>query len=207
MSLLIDFDSTHIIGSLAVDLAPKASRLLELGCGDGDLAVELLKLLPGATWKGFEANPDFAETAASRLEFMGAGVSIVQEDFRGAGLGTGHDLAVSASGIFGLTADEKDRIFTRVHRALATGGAFLFGDAVRPPSAGIAAAYKLLDREELQSRGLPRDAIERAMREEAPGIGGLWSVEEELYRLRKAAFREVDLAWKCWDRAVFAGLK
>ncbi len=199
-------EAAGVIATLAADLAPKARRILELQCGDGSLAARLLKLIPGATWKGYESDPDLAERAAARLEFMGSGVSLVQEDFRSASLGNGFDLAVSASGLLGLSPEEKERILVHVHHALLPGGALLFADAVRPPSAGIAAAYRLLEREELRAQGLSREAVEREIKEEVERKG-LWSVEEELYRLRKAAFREVDLAWKCWDRAVFAGLK
>src|SRR5437867_10216454 len=101
-------EAEGVIATLASDLAPRARRLLELGCGDGSLAVSLLKLLPGAIWKGYESDPELAERAAARLEFMGAGMSIVQEDFRHASFDNNFDLAVCASGFVGLGPEEKE---------------------------------------------------------------------------------------------------
>jgi tRNA (cmo5U34)-methyltransferase len=206
MALWMAAEAATFIAELAAELTPRAQRLLELGCRDGDLALRLLKVFPGGVWKGYERDAELAEQAAARLELMGSGMSIVQEDFRQASLGTGFDLAVSAWGLLGLAPEERERVLHKVHGALASGGAFIFSDAVRPPSAGIAAAYRARERKDLASEGLARDVIERQMEADSR-LAGLCSVEEEMYRLRKAAFREVDLAWRCWDRAVFAALK
>ncbi len=118
---------------------PRASRVLDLGCGSGAWIVELLARRPDLTAVGVDTHlhPDRVERAAAR----GVGDRITWHEGDAAQWwdgGHGAVLCVGASHAFGGPAEMLDAVATHV----APGGRALVGDGFweRPPSDAAQAA-------------------------------------------------------------------
>nr|WP_272877284.1 class I SAM-dependent methyltransferase [Neoroseomonas eburnea] len=103
----------------------RGRRILDLGCGDGDFAIELARR--GADVTGIDASPAMIEDAGRRAESEGVPV-----DFRPAGaealpFPTGHFDIVVAVTILCFVADAAP-VFREVARVLRPGGALVIGE-------------------------------------------------------------------------------
>jgi SAM-dependent methyltransferase len=160
-----------LVGRL--DLAPGA-RVLEVGCGKGELLVRLLARRPGVAAVGIDRSPWFLADARARADAAGVGERLRLVEADGASLPELRpdappelDLVVSigAGGVFGDQATTLRRLAGRVR----PGGTVLYGDGVwlaEPPADGLAAFG--MERAELPDRaeGQARLAIEAGLETE-----------------------------------------
>ncbi len=199
-------DISAFITAVAARLKSGTRTVLDLGVGDGDLAPLLMDRFRGASLKGIDRDETRLGLVEGRLGFYEGKVELSFGDILAVPYGNGYDLVVSASALRHFSPDEKHRIFTRVHQALAEEGLFLFGDRVKLASPRFAQAIREMRAEEMQVLGgpgklhPPADFI-------APDSKDRETISDTLYALRKAAFREVECLYCYGDRAVFAGFK
>jgi SAM-dependent methyltransferase len=120
----------------------RGDRVIEIGCGKGDLLARLLSRWPETTGEGFDQNPWFLAMARAASERVGVAgrVSFIETDAASAPVADGSvamGVAMGASGIFGDHA----ATVAVLARAVRPGGVVLFGDGVwirEPPAAGLA---------------------------------------------------------------------
>lgn len=108
------------------ELDEKSTKLLELGCGTGNLTAEFLK-------KGFEVvaldiSSEMLTEAESKLKKYRNKLKLIQQDMRTMNVGKGfHGVFCGCDG-FNYILDEKELlgIFKKCYNALAPGGSFVF---------------------------------------------------------------------------------
>jgi tRNA (cmo5U34)-methyltransferase len=129
-----------VIGKIADRWCPPATRILDLGCGDGILGKFLLNRLRGASGLFL----DFSEPMlAAARENVGAlsGVTIAKADFSSAqwlALAEPHapfDLVISGFAIHHQPDTRKRELYSEVFRVLAPSGLFLNLEHVASASA------------------------------------------------------------------------
>lgn len=199
-------DIAAFIATVVAKLAPGARSILHLGVGDGDLAPMLMDQFRGATLRGIDHDATRLGLVEGRLGFYEGRVEVSVGDILVAPYGSGHDLVVSTAALRHFGAENKHRILTRVHQALAEGGLFVFGDRVRISSLRISQAVRQLRAEEMQALAPPGKTKPPAD-QRTPDSPDRESIADTLYALRKAAFLEVECLYCYGDRAVFAGFK
>jgi cyclopropane fatty-acyl-phospholipid synthase-like methyltransferase len=197
-------DLSAFIATLAVKLKPEARSILDLGVGDGDLAPLLMDRFRGAALRGIDRDETRLGLIEGRLGFYEGKVDLAFGDFLTVPYGSGYDLVVSVAAMRHMAPDDKHRIFSRVHQALAEDAAFLFGDRIKITSPRLAQAVREVRADEMQvEAGKPQPPADYR----APDSKDRETVADTLYALRKAAFRDVDCLYCYGDRAVFVGFK
>lgn len=193
------------ITAVASRLKPDARSILDLGVGDGDLAPLLMDRFRGARLVGVDRDETRLGLVEGRLAFYEGNVTLTLGDLLDVSYGSGFDLAVSSSALRHLAPDGKQRLFTRVHQALAEEGMFMFGDRIRLASPRMAQAVRELRADEIQA-GAANGRVPPA-ETRAPDSRDRLNIADTLYALRKTAFRDVECLYCYGDRAVFAGFK
>lgn len=98
-------------------LLPQGASILELGCGAGNHAAEMLA--KGFVVRATDGSPEMAEAASRRLKHPVEAMRFDQLDARGA-----YDGVWASACLLHVPRDELTGILARIHRALKPGGMF-----------------------------------------------------------------------------------
>ena len=179
--------------SVLLDCIPKtASRILDLGCGDGRLLAFALERFPQAAGIAVDFSP--AMLARARCRFSGNPRVSVREhnldqplpDFRE------FDAVVSCFAIHHLTHERKRTLYEEVLRALKPGGIFCNLEHVSSPTSRLHAQFFA--------------ALGQNVECEDPS-NKLLDVETQLAWLRAIGFEDVDCHWKWLELALLSGVR
>ena len=212
----------EILVELIAALAPAPHSVVDLCCGDGDLARLLLERLPEIRLRAFDGSPRMLATAreacaayADRLELTA--FDLAATDWRM--LQPAPDAICSSLAVHHLEGDQKRELFADLFAALRPGGVFVLADLVRPASpAGWRVAAEDWDRAvAARSRELYGD--DRAWRTfeelrwnyfrwpDDDGIDDPSTVAEHVLWLTAAGFASVDLHWLLAGHAILSARK
>lgn len=116
---------------------PAGSRVLEIGCGTGELAILLAER--GCTVEGFDANPEMVREARRRLGEAGLDAGVALRVMAVEGMdrlpGDAFDAVVATLVLSELSDDERSYALEQATRALGTGGELIVADEVVPYTA------------------------------------------------------------------------
>ena len=175
------------------DFQPK--RVLDLGCGTGNLTDQMLKSFPEAEIDALDISEDILRESRKRFSNI-SNIRYIQADFKSMHLPPGsYDLIMSSIAIHHIDDQDKTRLYAEVYQALKPGGLFIFADQTRGVSDNI---YK---------KNIA------AWKEEAFKLGSteknwdMWMAHQyahdfhtpvpwHLQQLEKTGFGETDLLWK-----------
>jgi tRNA (cmo5U34)-methyltransferase len=196
--------------------------LVELCSGEGLLSRALLERFPACRMLALDGSAAMRErtratcgAAADRL--TAAAFDLAGRDWRA--FAEPPHAIVSSLAIHHLDGAEKRALFRDMAAALASGGALVIADIVRPPDArGLAAAAQQWD-EAVRARALALDGDLRAFAEfqrlgwnyfrdpDGDPIDKPSSLAEQLAWLAEAGFTGVDAHWLVAGHAIFSGRK
>jgi len=173
-------------------IPPTASRILDLGCGDGRLLALVLERSPQATGIAVDFSPAMLERA--RRRFAGDKRVEVREhnlDHPLPQLGS-FDTVVSSFAIHHVADERKRELYTEVFRSLTPAGVFCNLEHVSSPT------------DRLHSQFLA--ALGKTPESEDPS-NKLLDVETQQGWLRDIGFEDVDCYWKWRELALLVGVK
>ena len=190
--------------------------VLDLGCGDGVLSEELLKIDDSICATLIDGSQTMLKGAQERLnayenvQFLEA---TFQEILRGSVELGNFDLCVSSLAIHHLTMEHKALLFHYLFNLLNNGGGFVNLDVVRPPSEEIEEWYCALWKQWMQNMsdafGLhdenPDDIINRY--KDPASMNKPDTLEAQLTALKEMGFQHVDCYYKNGIFAIFGGRK
>lgn len=196
-------------------------QVLELCCGEGLLAEQVLSRWPHATVHGLDGSPGMLEAAAKRLARFGRRFSSRLFELGAADWREQQDpvwAVLSSLAIHHLDRAGKARLFRDAARFVEPGGVLLIADLVRPETpAGMAYAGWAYD-EAVRRRALELDGNERAFDEfkrlewnyfyhpDDP-VDHPSTLMEQLRMLGRAGFESVDVFWMRAGHAIFGGTR
>ena len=173
-------------------IPPAASRILDLGCGDGRLLALVLERFPEATGIAVDFSPTMLERA--RRRFAGDKRVEVRKhnlDYPLPQLGS-FDTVGSSFAIHHVTDERKRELYTEVFRLLAPAGVFCNLEHVSSPTVRLHSQFLA--------------ALGKTLESEDPS-NKLLDVETQLGWLRAIGFEDVDCHWKWRELALLAGTK
>jgi tRNA (cmo5U34)-methyltransferase len=180
--------------SALLELVPAgATRVLDLGCGDGEVVGRVLEARPGAVAVAADFSAEMLGRVRARFADS-AQVSIVEHDLDVAlpeEWGT-FDAVVSGFAIHHVVDARKRSLYAEVYDRLRPGGVFLNLEHVASPTRELHEAF-------LATMGT-------APQDDDPS-NQLASVEDQLRWLRDVGFEQVDCHWKWRELALLAGIR
>jgi ubiquinone/menaquinone biosynthesis C-methylase UbiE len=194
-------------------------HIVELGSGEGDLAVALLNCFPQATVLALDGSPSMRERAAIRTKSFADRIRV--RDFDAAALDwwdlmAGAGLVVSSLCLHHLNDAKKQYLYKAIADRLLDRGALLIADLIEPshPAATRLAAEMWDARTELQAVHSGRVELFGKF------VAARWNhyrfpdsadqpspIFHHLVWLKHAGFAAVDCFWMCAGHAVFGAFK
>ncbi len=188
-------------------------QVLDLGCGDGILTHELLKVNPTIKATLIDGSQDMIERARERLSnFKEASyiTSSFQDILNGRIKLDRYDLVISSQAIHHLTQDERRTLFKLIYSHLYDGGFFVNIDVVRTNSSRLEAWYLGLWRDWIIDRQAEidedfTDVIDLFKREEH--YEHIDTLEDQILAMKDAGFKDVECFYKHGIFVMYGGRK
>ena len=180
-------------GALLEFLPDRVGRVLDLGCGDGEVVGRVLAARPDAQAVGADFSEEMLRRARERFA-EALNVTVVEHDLDAplpADWGT-FDVVVSAFAIHHVVDERKRALYAEVYDRLAPGGVFLNLEHVASATPELHEAF-------LATLGT-------ALEDDDPS-NQLAPVELQLRWLRDIGFEQVDCHWKWRELALLAAVR
>ncbi|MEH2308402.1 class I SAM-dependent methyltransferase [Nostoc sp.] len=193
-------------------------RILELGCGTGELSLKILKRFPNAQVIALDYSPRMLKFAQDKITASGYQKRWVgtQADFgdwannpEKLNIGSEFDACVSSLAIHHLQDEMKLKLFSRIAASLTQDGCFWNGDPILPESSALAEVYQAAREEWSVEQGTNLTEIRAKLgASSTQGYSSqdqLASLDAHLQMLSKAGFKTVAVPWKYYGLAVLGG--
>jgi tRNA (cmo5U34)-methyltransferase len=173
----------------------KPKRILDLGCGTGNLTDQVLKHYPEAEIDALDLSKDILKESQKR--FMAQpNVRFIQADFREMHLAPGsYDLILSTIAIHHIPDEDKTILYRDIFQALKPGGLFIFADQTRGINDEIYQKHISRWKEEAFKLGSTQENWDMWM-EHQNAHDYHTPVSWHLKQLEHAGFSELDVIWK-----------
>jgi tRNA (cmo5U34)-methyltransferase len=188
-------------------------RILDLGCGIGDIGAAGLRRFPKASLVALDGAPVMVERTQATLAPFGERARVVEapleSDWREA-TGDGFDVVISSEAMHHLESAEKQSAFALVFDVLAPGGVFILNDRISFPEDVWPHYVALWDgvRAAAGFDPVPADMTYGEYKhQEAEGGDRPDDIEDQMVWLLEAGFEAVECFWRHADKAIWAGFK
>lgn len=203
-------------GALAIDLiaqasslvAPKASHVLDLGCGAGNFSLRLREYYPQAEFTLVDLSQPMLSRAEQRMKQAGCqNVTTIQQDLRLLEIPDASvDIIVAAAVLHHLrTPDQWQQMFQQCYRWLQPGGAIWVYDLVESDHPAVSqlmwseyAAYLV----ELNGEEYQQTVFEYIAAEDSP-----FSLTQQLEMMKSAGFTKTEVVHKKACFAAYGAIK
>jgi trans-aconitate 2-methyltransferase len=193
-------------------------RILELGCGTGELSLKVLNRCPEVQLVAIDYSPRMLQYAKRKIEAAGyadrwTGIEADFGDWANNSdklkIGSGFDACVSSLAIHHLTDEMKLRLFQRIRASLTPNGWFWNADPLLPESPALAEVYQAIREEWVTQQGTTVEEIRTRMgTSNTQGYSNqdqLATLSTHLQMLTAADFHLLAVPWKYYGLAVFGG--
>ncbi|HEY3304454.1 MAG TPA: class I SAM-dependent methyltransferase [Candidatus Binatia bacterium] len=188
-------------------------RILDVGAGYGALAADILEDRPNASAVCLDGSKEMIKLGrerngrfAGRIEFV-HGV-LDAPDWFGV-LSGSFNAVVSARALHHLTRERRQKLFREVYDLLRPGGCFINADSFKASSEEMRARYRKTRQRWIDGSANGEGEASKAPSRERLPHGAHYNglMEEELFALRAAGFRDVDCFWKFTNYGTYGGFK
>ncbi|MBC1220019.1 class I SAM-dependent methyltransferase [Nostoc sp. UCD121] len=193
-------------------------RILELGCGTGELSLKILKRFPNAQLIALDYSPRMLKFAQDKITASGYQKRWVgtQADFgdwannpEKLDIGSEFNACVSSLAIHHLQDEMKLKLFSRIAASLTQDGCFWNGDPILPESSALAEVYQAAREEWSVEQGTNLTEVRAKLgTSSTQGYSSqdqLASLDAHLQMLSKGGFKTVAVPWKYYGLAVLGG--
>lgn len=175
------------------DFKPK--RILDLGCGTGNLTEQILLHYPEAEIDALDISEDILKESQKRFAAK-PNVRYIQADFIHMHLPPGsYDLILSSIAIHHINDPEKVNLYRDIFQALTPNGLFIFADQTRGITEEIYQKHILRWKKEAFKLGSTQQNWDMWM-EHQDAHDFHTPVNWHVKQLEIAGFKEIDLIWK-----------
>ncbi|MEA5555115.1 class I SAM-dependent methyltransferase [Nodularia spumigena] len=199
-------------------LPSTSRRILELGCGTGELTLKIFQRFPDVEIIALDYSPRMLQCAGKKIKSAGYQQKWtgIQADFgewadnpEKFDIGSEFDACVSSLAIHHLDDQMKLKLFQRIAMSLNQGGYFGNADPILPESPVLAEVYQKAREEWTAQQGTTLTEV-RAKLGSSSQSGysrqdQLATLDTHLQMLTTSGFKTVAVAWKYYGLAVFGG--
>jgi tRNA (cmo5U34)-methyltransferase len=179
-------------------------RVIDLGCGTGNITKALMRRYPGASVVCIDLAEKMLELARTKLK-RHKNIEYWSGDMRRYRYRGKYDAIISSLVLHHVDKREKGQFYKKIFNSLKKGGVFYAADFVLPPNSYLSRLYteqwKKFMSKNLNSSQI-RDILTRHKDEDKPA-----DIVFELDSLRAAGFSDVEVVWKRYNFAVYGASK
>lgn len=207
-----------LLDTLVACIPPTVRRVLELGCGTGELSLKLLERFPTAQLLAIDYSPRMVATARKKLTAAGLASrsQVLEMDFGAwaagqysGAIGKGFDACVSSLAIHHLEDGIKQQLFRQIALHLQPDGCFWNADPVLLPVPQLSKIYQAVREAWTASTGTTLELVRSQLGSSQPqGYSGqdrLATLEAHLDWLKASGFEAVATPYQYFGLAVFGG--
>jgi trans-aconitate 2-methyltransferase len=208
----------EMLEAIALCIPTTAKKIIDLGCGTGELSLKLLQRCPEAMIMGMDYSArmlDFAsiKTKAAGYSDRWSGIEMDFGDWatdeESGYIGVKFDACVSSLAIHHLSDEMKLALFKCVTKVLKPGGFFWNADPILPENEQLAEIYQNVRENWAKQQGTTleqvRNKIGTSRDRGYSSQDRLATLEAHLQMLKEAGFNSVAIPWKYYGLAVFGG--
>lgn len=200
-------------------------RILELGCGTGELSKKILNRCPDAQIIALDYSPRMIEFAGNKMAEAGyqrwQGMEVDFGEWANnpekIDIGMEFDACVSSLAIHHLSDEMKAKLFQRIAKSLSKGGCFWNAEPVLAESPVLAEIYNNAIEERLQTQEVNIEEVRSRLASNSDSVeyvanygyssqDQLATLDAQLQMLTEAEFNTVAAPWKYYKWAVFGGI-
>ena len=171
------------------------TRILELGCGSGNLSELLCRRFPGTSIRLVDFSGRLLQECSGRLSEFG-NLEYQEEDFRSLRFDPGSfDLVVSSISLHHLTDREKAELFKKVVAWLGDGGVFSYSDQFAGATDDLYARQMADWKERAKALGATVEEW-AAWMEHQEAHDHHATLTDQIDWLREAGFESIDCVWR-----------
>jgi len=209
----------EMLDAIALCVPSQSSRILELGCGTGELTVKILQRCPNAQLVAVDYSPRMIDFVGAKLDNQGERdrVKTLQLDFGAwandeadVEVGSPFDAIISSLAIHHLTDEMKGKLFQKIARSLNPGGQFWNADPLLPEFPELSDLYQQSRQCWARKQGLDLEAVRSKIgKSDTQGYSSqdqLATLDTHFQMLKEAGFSKTAAIWKYYNLSVFGGL-
>ena len=199
-------------------LPSNTQRILELGCGTGELSLKILKALPKVEIIALDYSPRMVKFAHDKIITAGFDNrwTGIEADFgewannpEKFNLGTDFDACVSSLAIHHLTDEMKLKLIQQVATNLKPQGCFWNADPTLSETPALEDVYQTAREKWISQEGIDLAAVNiKKGKSDTQGYSSqdqLATLNDNLEMLKTAGFTNIAVPWKLYKIAVFGG--
>lgn len=179
-------------------------RVLDIGCGTGNITEALVKRYPNASVVCLDITESMLSTAKAKLRKYKR-IEFERLDARDIAYCKEFDVVISSLALHHVTEKEKPRLYGKIYAALKRGGVFYNADIVKASNNTTYKMYLNKWREFMHKNLSPAriaETLRNHEQEDRPS-----PLMSELKMIGEAGFTDVDVIWKNYYFAVYGGRK
>jgi tRNA (cmo5U34)-methyltransferase len=188
-------------------------QVLDIGCGDGILTEQILKIDENAVGTLVDGSPDMLEKAKKRLAPYSKN-NYIESTFQKLiknDLNANYDFVVSSLAIHHLSMDQKRSLFQYIYNHLNLYGLFLNIDTVKAPFDDLERFYLTLWKEWIIEKGTKNDIFKKFQHipnqyENNPD-NHPDTLKKQLNALKLIGFKNIDCYYKYGIFTIYGGQK
>lgn len=207
-----------IIAGLATAFATERPKVLDLGCGYGDVTAEVLKMKPEASVCLVDFSDEMIRLSSERFK-NNPKIRIIKHDLNNGitdtAVGKEFDVVVSCFALHHIELTYRVKLYSEIKKALKQDGLFINGDRFKEDSPIIDEwifnnwiSYMVQQIRKKLGKEKTLDEVRRTQnvsdRKLGDKPGTIWDMRRDL---KKAGFRYVDCLWKYQTLAIIAAAK
>ena len=180
-------------------------RVLDLGCGTGNITLKVFKRFPNAHVTCLDLSENMLEIAKEKLADYD--VEYVLGDFTIIDLIDEYDAIISSLALHHIRDDEgKLAMYKEIHKSLKDGGVFYNADIISASSKYNEELNNKISKDHMIKCGVTEEEItEHYQKRHSNDIPT--TLEKHFEFLKEAGFKELDVIWKYYNTAVYGGTK
>jgi len=181
-------------------------KILDLGCGTGNIAQKALNRFPEAEVTCLDLSENMIEIAKDKLSSY-ENIEYIVGDFTQMELNTKYDVVLSSLALHHIPNDEeKEAMYKNIYETLEKDGVFYNADVIKANSNYNEELNNKIAIQEMKENGVTDEEIaEHKGKRDANDIPT--TLIKHIKMLENVGFKEIDVIWKHYSNAVYGGSK